>query len=72
MRDINFTWQTGIEKLAYGAQYLLYKADVRWCKEKRKKKRLNENEKNQEYNFILICILCCLIAKRQPMQMVHC
>ena len=31
MREINFTWQTGLEALAYVPQYLLYKADVRWC-----------------------------------------
>ena len=32
----------GLEALAYVPQYLLHKADVRWCYEKRKKR---ENEK---------------------------
>ena len=31
MREIHFIWQTGLEALAYVPQYLLYKADVKWC-----------------------------------------
>ena len=31
MREINFTWQTGLEALAYVPQYMLYKADAGGC-----------------------------------------
>ena len=38
MREINFTWQTGLEALAYVPHYLLYNADDRW-----RNKRETEN-----------------------------
>ena len=31
IREINFIYQMGLEALAHMPQYLLYKADVRWC-----------------------------------------
>ena len=38
-----------------------------------KRKKQNEKEKKKsKVQFVLICILCCLITKHQSMQMVHC
>ena len=39
MQEINFTWQTGLEALAYVPQYLLYKQMSGGAR----KKRENEN-----------------------------
>ena len=67
MREINVTWQTRIEALAYVPQYLLYKADVRRCWEIRKGKKREWRWKKSIVQCVLICILCCLIRKHQSM-----
>ena len=50
MREINFTWQTGLEALAYVPQYLLYKVDVRWYWEKKKREWKYKQGKSEGFD----------------------